>query len=118
VTRHADGRYDHTKPWVPGVEPAPIKPRYSYLGPWASNEERLTQQAMQTNTMPSADLADLVRCPLPQVDLFPPRFGYPTEVPGIMDVVQVDRYNNNPRVSWFSGGVAGYSGTLRNVEGS
>ena len=43
-----DGRYDHTHPWVPQVNARAAGPRYQFLGPFASNEERLTQQAIQT----------------------------------------------------------------------
>lgn len=118
MTRHADGRYDHTKPWVPQVSPEPVAPRWTFLGPWASNEERLTQQALLSVMLPAPDVADMVRVPIPQVTLFPPRFGYPSHVPGLLDVIDVNRDNRNPRVSWFSGGIAGYSGTARNVLGS
>lgn len=114
-----DGRYDRTKPWVPGVSPEPIAPRYQYLGPFASNEERLTQQALQSAILPSEEIAALARVPIPQIELFPPRFGYgDRSSPGIMDVIDVSRQYSDPRVSWFSGGVAGYSGTSRNTLGN
>lgn len=119
MTIRSDGRYDHTKPWVPQVSPQPVAPRWSYVGPWASNEERLTQQALQSTILPGEDVADLVRVPLPQVALFPDRFGYGDRTaPTIYDVVDVNRDNRNPRVSWFSGGVAGYSGSSRNALGN
>lgn len=118
MTRHSDGRYDQ-KPWSPGVSPEPVAPRYQYLGPFASNEERLTQQAIQSVILPGAELAEMARVPMPQIDLFPPRFGYGERVePGIMDVVEVDRRYQDPRVSWFSGGPGGYSGTSRNTLGN
>lgn len=113
-----DGRYDRDKPWVPGVAPAPVGPRWQFLGPFASNEERLAQQAIQSNILPGAEIADMVRTPLPQINLFPERFGYDRTVPGILDIIDVNRLYQDPRVSWFSGGVAGYSGTSRNAFGS
>lgn len=109
-----DGRYDRTKPWVPGVAPKPIGPRWQFLGPFASNEERLTQQAIQAAVLPGEEIADLVRVPLPQVNPFPERFGYDRRVPGILDIIDVDRRYSDPRISWFSGGPASYSGTSRN----
>lgn len=116
-SRHADGRYDQ-KPWSPGVSPEPIARRWQFLGPFASNEERLTQQAIQANTLPAAELAAMVATPLPQVRPFPERFGYERTVPGIMDIIEVDRHYTEPRTSWFSGGPGGYSGSSRNSLGS
>lgn len=114
-----DGRYDRSKPWTPGVAPKPIAPRYQYLGPFSSNEERLTQQAIQSAILPGEEIAALARVPLPQVELFPDRFGYGERTaPTIFDVVEVNRRYTEPRVAWFSGGVAGYSGTSRNTLGN
>ena len=113
-----DGRYDRTKPWIPGVAPDPAMPRWQYLGPFASNEERLTQQAIQANNLPGMELAEVVRPPLPQVTPFRPRYGYENRVPGLLDVIDVDRNYTDSRVSWFSGGVAGYSGTSVNTLGN
>jgi hypothetical protein len=118
VANTVDGRYDHTKPWIPQITPKPLQPRWQYLGPWASNEERLTQQAIQAAVIPGNELADLVRVPLPQVQLFPDRFGYDTHVPGILDIIEVGRQYTEPRVMWYSGGVAGYSGSSRNSLGT
>lgn len=109
-----DGRYDRTKPWTPGVAPEPAMPRWQYLGPFASNEERLTQQAIQANNLPGMELAEMVRPPLPQVTPFRERYGYENRVPTIYDIMDVSRQYSEGRVSWFSGGVAGYEGTSRN----
>ena len=68
--------------------------------------------------LPGAELADMVRNPLPQVNPFPERFGYDRTVPGILDIIDVDRYYQEPRSTWFSGGPAGYSGSSRNSLGS
>lgn len=111
-----DGVYDYTKPWRPPLIPNQVQPRWTYEGPWATNEERLTQQALLVATMPGAQLQEMVRPPLPQIRLFPERFGYTAHLtqPGIDDVVSVDRVYTEPRVSWYSGGVGSYSGASRN----
>jgi len=122
MSKYADGEYGHRpwagKAWVPALEPKPVGPRWQFLGPFASNEERLTQQAIQSNILPGAEIQALVRNPIPQIDLFPPRFGYDRTVPGLLDVIDVDRQTHNPRISWFSGGPAGYSGSSRNDLGA
>ena len=118
-----DGRYDYTKPWVtnrPSDDTyTSAEPRYSYLGPWASNMERLTQQALSVMTIPGEELQELVRPPLPQIRLFPDRFGWGERTqPTIDDVVSVDRVYTDPRISWYSGSPAGYSGSSRNDLGA
>lgn len=110
-----DGVYDHTKPWRPPVMPDIVQPRYSYNGPWASNEERLTSQALAVMTIPGAELQEIVRPNLPQLRLNPDRFGYGERTqPTLEDVVSVSRAYSEPRVSWYSGSPAGYSGSSRN----
>jgi hypothetical protein len=37
---------------------------------------------------------------------------------GIDDIVSIDRNYVEPRITWFSGGVAGYSGSARNDLGN
>jgi hypothetical protein len=121
TTNSFDGRYDYTKPWVntPQENVEQMPPRWSYNGPWASNMERLTQQALMANTMPAAQLQELVRPPLPQIRLFPDRFGFGVRLqPEIDDVISLDRVYTEPRVSWYSGSPAGYSGSSRNDLGS
>jgi len=117
VTQHVNGQYDQTKPWDgPGGSTPSV---YSYNGPWSSNEERLTQQALSVALIPGAQLQQLVRPNLPQIRLFPDRFGWgDRSQPGIDDVVSIDRVYAEPRVSWYSGSVAGYSGSSRNSLGS
>jgi hypothetical protein len=118
-----DGRYDRTKPWQVGspsddsyTDP---QPKWSYNGPWASNMERLTQQALMAATVPASQIQAMVRPNLPQIRLFPDRFGYGERTqPTIEDVVSVDRVYMEPRVSWYSGSPAGYSGSSRNDLGS
>jgi hypothetical protein len=114
-----DGRYDYTKPWnnpITDQQGRPKLPKWSYLGPWASNEERLTQQALMVATLPGAEIQAMVRPNIPQIRLFPDRFGWGERTqPTIDDVVTIDRVYTEPRVSWYSGGPAGYSGSSRNT---
>ena len=105
--RSADTLYG-PRPWD--------KRRYSYLGPFSSNEERLVQQSLSVMDLPSDEIAEVVRPPLPQIDPFPPRFGYDRTVIGINDIINVER-NFPTRVSWFSGGVSGFTGTSRDTLG-
>lgn len=115
VGQQIDGVYDHTKPWRSPTPADVVQPRWSYQGPFATNEQRLSQQATIAMTLPGAELQTLVRPPLPQIRLFPDRFGYGERTqPTIDDVVSVDRVYTEPRVSWYSGGVGGYAGASRN----
>ena len=114
-----DGNYDYTKPWRNGITDQQGWPKWTYNGPWSSNEERLTQQALVVATLTAAQIQEMVRPNLPQIQLFPPRMGYGLRrQPEIDDVVSIDRNYTEPRVSWFSGGPAGYSGSSRNDLGA
>ena len=119
MTNSFDGNYDYTKPWRAPVQPDQVAKRYSYNGPWSSNMERLTSQALMIMNVPGKDIQDMVRPPMPQIRLFPERFGYGERTqPGIEDIVSVDRNYIEPRVSWYSGSPAGFSGSDRNNLGS
>lgn len=121
MSNTTDGRYDYTKPWVTGTPAGDAQqPRWAYNGPWSSNMERLTQQALMAATIPGAELQEMVRPPLPQIRLFPDRFGFgERRQPDIDDVVSLDRVYTEPRISWYSGSPAGYSGSSRNsLEGN
>lgn len=118
MTQKYDGVYDYTKPWRAPVQPDQVAKRWQYNGPWASNMERLTQQALMVATIPAAEISQMVRPPLPQIRLFPDRYGYDRRAVGIDDVVTVDRNYVEPRISWYSGSPAGYTGASRNTLGS
>lgn len=110
-----DGNYDRTKPWRNNLTDQQGRPKWTYNGPWSSNEERLTQQALMVATIPGRELQEMVRPNLPQIRLFPSRTGFGTRYqPDINDVISVDRVYTEPRVSWYSGSAAGYSGSSRN----
>lgn len=107
-----DGRYDR-RPWDQDER----TPRYDYIGPWASKEEMLTTQALIAATVPGADLQELVRPPLAQIEPFRPRFGYRTRALSINDVVDVDAIYQQPASTRYTGGLSGYEGTQRNAQG-
>ena len=88
MTKFADGVYNR-RPWVAPTEAA--MPPQEYIGPFASNQERLLSQSLATWTMSGAEIQEWVRPPLPQIKLFPPRFGYSEHEIGIEDLVNLPR---------------------------
>jgi hypothetical protein len=118
MTQKFDGNYDYTKPWRAPIQPDQVAKRWQYNGPFTSNMERLTTQALMIMNVPGKDIQAMVRPTLPQIRLFPDRFGYGFRgQPGIDDVVTIDRVYSEPRVSWFSGGPAGFQAAARNELG-
>lgn len=87
MTQAFDGQYDKTKPWIADTRIA--YPPQAYIGPFASNEERLLSQSLATQTMTSEELQAMVRPPIPQIQLFPEKYGYWTDEIGIEDIVQL-----------------------------
>jgi hypothetical protein len=88
----ADGSYGHrpwdsNKPWL--ASDLAAMPPQAYIGPFASNQERLVTQAMQIGNMSGQEIQNYVRPPLPQVKLFPNRFGYEVAEYGIKDIVEM-----------------------------
>jgi hypothetical protein len=114
-----DGVYDHSKgrPIV-GDEPEPSLLRYDYRGPFASMQEGLMTRALYSVTMPPTLLQDIVRPPLPQVNLFPPRYGYRTRELGILDVMDVNEAFEEPNRVDYTRDPAGFEGTSRNTNGN
>ncbi len=92
MTQKYDGVYDYTKPWRAPVQPDQVAKQWQYNGPWSSNMERLTSQALMVATIPGAEISQMVRPPLPQIRLFPDRYGYDRRAVGIDDVVQSIRH--------------------------
>jgi len=118
-----DGRYDTTRPWQnkPGMvrenEADPYDLRYDYLAPRGSRAEAIMSQALVANTTPGEHLADIVRPPLPQVQLFRSRYGYRSRELGISDIMDIDEIYAEPR-SDASGGIGGFEGSSRNSSGN
>jgi hypothetical protein len=82
----ADGVYSR-KPWQ--APPEAAYPPQQYIGPFASNAERMVSQALASQTMSGAELQQHVRPNLPQINLFPPRFGYVNTEYGIADIIEL-----------------------------
>lgn len=72
-----------------GVPPQAAYPPQEYLGPFASNRERLMTQAMAVGNMTAAEVQQYVRPNLPQIELFPDKYGFKRAQYGINDIVQV-----------------------------
>lgn len=102
-----DGRYDRMT--------AGNNDPLSFKRPYDSHEEMLCARALESVVMPMGEI-QMIPCPLPQVALFPPRFGYGDTVPGIEDVINLNRMTQT-QVS-FSGVAAGYTGSSRNSLGT
>jgi len=92
---YSDGVYGH-KPWAKdraGVitpEEAAFPPQ-AYIGPFASNQERLLSQSLAAFTMSAAEIQEYVRPPLPQIKLFPARYGFTENEIGIEDIIDLPR---------------------------
>ena len=61
MTQKFDGAYDYTKPWRAPVQPDQVAKRWQYNGPWSTNMERLTSQALMVMNIPGADIQAMVR---------------------------------------------------------
>jgi hypothetical protein len=87
------------------------------MGPFGSVQEALLTRAVRSVTLPAMMVQDIVRPPLPQVQLFPPRFGYRTRELGVEDVMNVDSEFQPTRTD-FSQSNGSFQGTGRNVSES
>lgn len=76
---------------------------------FASNEERLVSEALESLLVPVEQLREL-RPPLTQIELFPPRFGYDRNQPTMMDIMQLSRATPDARYQ-RSGEAGSYSGS-------
>jgi len=113
-----DGVYDHTKNrGIVGEDPEPNLLRYDFMGPFGDLQEANMSRALRAVTIPAQLIPDLVRPPLPNLVLFPPRFGYRTRELGIMDVMDVNEEFQPTRVD-FTREPGGYQGTSRNASES
>ena len=104
------------RPWQ--TSPLAAYPPQEYLGPFASNQERLVTQAMAVGTMSAAEVQEFVRPNLPQVELFPDKYGYSTKEYGITDIIQQrGRGNDLSRDYMSQGGNNEINSTSRNTLG-
>ena len=85
---YSDGVYNR-RPWTAPAEAA--MPPQEYIGPFQSNQERLISQALASWTMQGAELQEYVRPPLPQIQLFPARYGYTENEITVEDIVELPR---------------------------
>jgi hypothetical protein len=97
--RMSDGVYSR-KPWQ--APPEAAYPPQQYVGPFASNQERLLSQSMAVNMMTGQEIQELVRPPLPQVRLFPDRYGYTESELTLEDIIAMPRANQQRVESDFS----------------
>jgi len=86
--KFADGVYNR-RPWTAPAEAA--MPPQEYIGPFQSNQERLMSQSLAAWNMSGAEIQEYVRPPLPQIQLFPARFGYTDTEIGIEDLINLPR---------------------------
>jgi hypothetical protein len=90
--KHADGVYGR-RAWT-ATTSAPAEaamPPQEYIGPFASNQERLLSQSLAAWNMTGAEIQEYVRPPLPQVKLFPSRYGFTEYELTLEDIVQMPR---------------------------
>lgn len=90
---------------------------YEQAKPFQSNAERLVSEALASSQAPESLLAGL-RPPLPQIDPFPPRLGYPSyqdRQTTVRAVLGFHRLYPDARTE-VSGGAAGYQASSRNVQ--
>ena len=76
------------RPWV--AKPEAAYPPQAYIGPFPSNQEQMLSQALQTWTMPADMIQQYVRPNLPQIELFPDKYGYETRQYGVEDMIDLN----------------------------
>ena len=76
------------RPWI--APPEAAYPPQAYIGPFASNQEQMLSQAMESLNMSSEQIQALVRPNLPQIELFPEKYGYSTKEYGLDDIIELN----------------------------
>jgi len=112
--RMSDGVYSR-KPWQ--APPEAAYPPQAYIGPFASNQERLLSQSLAANMMSGPELQEYVRPPLPQVRLFPERYGYTQTEITIEDIIDLPGRAQQRVESDFSNTPNTQESTSRNTLG-
>lgn len=103
--KYADTVYDRNAPGQQGAGEA-----YVSASGYSSNEERLVSQALAAQLALDPEVIRSIRPVTARTPLFPPRFGYRQDEPGIKDVIQVDRRYPDSSAQ-FSGTPGGFSGS-------
>lgn len=98
--QQADGVYNR-RAWSAPTADAPQPPQ-EYIGPFQSNQERLLSQSLAAWNMTAEEIQEYVRPPLPQVKLFPSRYGFTEYELTIEDIVQMPRRGQQRVESDFS----------------
>lgn len=111
---YADGVYSR-KPWLAPEEAA--FPPQEYIGPFQSNQERLLSQSLAALTMSGPELQEYVRPPLPQIKLFPEKYGYTESELAIEDIIELPRRQQQRVESDFSQSPNSPQSTSRNNLG-
>ena len=84
-----DGKYAR-RAWDKAEAPVEAAyPPQAYIGPFASNQERLMTQSLEVGRMTQSEIQAYVRPNLPQINMFPARYGYETREYGIRDIVEL-----------------------------
>jgi len=83
----ANGVYSN-RPWI--APPEAAYPPQAYIGPFASNQEQMVSQAMASLQMTSEQIQEYCRPNLPQIELFPQKYGYSTKEYGLDDMINLN----------------------------
>ena len=113
--RYSDGVYA-PRPWVAPLEAA--YPPQEYIGPFQSNQERLLSQSLAALNMTAAEIQEFVRPPLPQIQLFPARYGFTEDEISVEDIIDMPRRGQQRVESDFSQTPNTTQSTSRNTLGS
>lgn len=76
------------RPWI--APPEAAYPPQAYIGPFASNQEQMLSQALASLNMTSEQIQEYCRPNLPQVELFPQKYGYSTKEYGLDDIIELN----------------------------
>lgn len=76
------------RPWI--APPEAAYPPQAYIGPFASNQEQMLSQALASLNMTSEQIQEYCRPNLPQVELFPEKYGYSTKEYGLDDIIELN----------------------------
>lgn len=107
--KYQDGVYAR-RPWIAPAEAA--YPPQEYLGPFQGNQDRLLGQALALGGMTGEEIQEYVRPNLPQIELFPDRYGFVTTEYGIADIVELGGRAGGQRVE------SDYSNTPNTTQSS